>query len=301
MKLASILNGGLIFSGIRGGDRREIYSQMLELATQVIGTLDVGRLTDKMIEREDAIEIPYDGVALPHLRMAEINDLYIIIARLDTPVKMQSGDVAPCRMVVMSLISQETSDLYLKSLAAMLRFAGVGDHLGRLLSAPDADAFIEVLRAADVKVRSCLAADDLLHSGGTTINVNDSLARAIDLFSRDDRPAMPVVDDDGKLVGELDAKEVLHRFIPEYIFRMDNLDFLDSFEPFNRIFKEETERVVRDYMQPARLVVRGSTPLIQFTVRMVKHDVRITYVIDEDGKYLGEVTVKDIVKKVLRG
>ena len=94
---------------------------------------------------------------------------------------------------------------------------------------------------------------------------------------------LPVIDENGRLVGELAALDILKRFIPEYIFRMDNLDFLNSFEPFNKIFEAESHQ------------------MIQFTVKMVKQQVRACFVVDNDQHYQGTVLVKDIVKKVLRG
>lgn len=95
--------------------------------------------------------------------------------------------------------------------------------------------------------------------------------------------------------------DILKSFIPEYIFRMDNLDFLTSFEPFNRIFQEENQHVVRDYMRNPSLTAHPETPLIQFTVKMVKKGVRTCFVVDANRKYVGEIMVKHIVKKVLRG
>ena len=54
-------------------------------------------------------------------------------------------------------------------------------------------------------------------------------------------------------------------------------------------------------MREPSLVVRPDTPLIQFTVKMVKQQVRACFVVDNDQHYQGTVLVKDIVKKVLRG
>ena len=48
-------------------------------------------------------------------------------------------------------------------------------------------------------------------------------------------------------------------------------------------------------------MIRSLTPLIQFTVKMVKQQVRACFVVDNDHRYQGTVLVKDIVKKVLRG
>lgn len=111
---------------------------------------------------------------------------------------------------------------------------------------------METLRKANVTVRSNLVAEDVMISCGSYLRENDTLSAALDLFSRDDHTTIPVLDENDRLVGELTAMDILKSFIPEYIFRMDNLDFLTSFEPFNRIFQEENQHVVRDYMRNRR-------------------------------------------------
>lgn len=302
MKLVSILNEELVFTNVKGVSRSGIYTDMLRRAKEVLEVpIDVDHLVSGMIEREDTLQMPYDGVALPHLRLPECDDLYIIVGLLPKPVQMQSVDPEQCRLVIMSLISPDTSDLYLKSLAALTRFLLIGQNRQTLCSATNAKEFLDILRHADVKVRSHLTAEDIEVRNSETVRDTDSLSSALDLISSLNRSMLPVIDENGRLVGELAALDILKRFIPEYIFRMDNLDFLNSFEPFNKIFEAESHQTVRDYMREPSLVVKPDTPLIQFTVKMVKQQVRACFVVDNDQHYQGTVLVKDIVKKVLRG
>ncbi|WP_294505563.1 CBS domain-containing protein [uncultured Victivallis sp.] len=302
MKLVSILNEELIFTNVNGVSRSGIYADMLKKAQAVLGSqLDVDRIVSGMLEREDTLQIPYEGCAMPHLRAPEFDDLYIIVGVLPKPVHFKECDVAPCSLVVMSLISSDTSDLYLKSLSAMVRYLSQPGNLEKLSGVKNAAEFLEVLREANVTVRSNLVAEDVMVTGKSVLHEDDTLSTALDCFSRGDSSTIPVLDSNGRLVGELAAMDILKSFIPEYIFRMENLDFLTSFEPFNRIFQEENQHVVRDYMRTPSLTVHPETPLIQFTVKMVKNEVRTCFVIDADNKYIGEIMVKYIVKKVLRG
>lgn len=302
MKLASILNEELIFTNVSGVSRSGIYADMLKKAQAVLDIpLDVETVVSGMIEREDTLRIPYEGCALPHLRGAEFDDLYIIIGILPKPVHFKESDIAPCSMVIMSLISSDTSDLYLKSLAAMVRFVSRPETLEKLSQAKTPVEFLDSVREANVTVRSNLVAEDVMISSESFLRESDTLSAALDLFSSGDNSTIPVLDSNDRLVGEITAMDILKSFIPEYIFRMDNLDFLTSFEPFNRIFQEENQHVVRDYMHNPLLTVHPETPLIQFTVRMVKKGVRTCFVVDANRKYVGEIMVKHIVKKVLRG
>lgn len=302
MKLVSILNEELIFPNVSGVSRSGIYAEMLKRAQAVLDfPLDVDQIVSGMIERENTLQIPYEGYAMPHLRDSTFNDLYIIIGILPKLIHFKEADIAPCKLVLMSLISPDTSDLYLKSLAAMMRYLSIDGNFETLCGVKSASEFLETLRKANVTVRNDLVAEDVMVSRGSCLRENDSLSAALDLFTRNERTTIPVLDGTERLVGELTAVDILKRFIPDYIFRMDNLDFLSSFEPFNRIFQEENQHVVRDYMHPPLLTARPETPLIQFTVKMLKQNVRTCFVVDAEQKYVGEIMVKHIVKKVLRG
>ncbi len=302
MKLVSILNEDLVLTNVNGSSRSEIYKSMLNRAQAVLQLpIQVDRVVSSMIEREDTLEIPYEGVALPHLRINAIDDLYIVIGILPTPVQLQHNDLEKCQLVIMSMISPETSDLYLKALAALVRYFSTGGNRQTLCAAKSSQEFLSILRGADVKIRKTLTADDMLVRKLGTLKADDKLSTALDMFSHDDCDKLPVVDEAGVLVGELSCSAVLRNFIPEYFFRMDNLDFVSSFEPFNRIFKEENNHTVGDFMQKPELVVKPDTPLIQFTVKMITNNVTACLVVDGNRHYLGGIMIKDIVKKVLRG
>ena len=302
MKLVSILNEELVFTNVNGVSRAGVYTDLLRRAQSALDTaLNIDEIVSGMIEREDALQLPYEGVAFPHLRLPQLKDLYIIVGVLPKPVQLKSIDPMQCRLVVMSLISPETSDLYLKALAALVRFLGVPENRERLCGAGSAAELLGVIREADLRIRSTLVAEDIVTQPGAVLHDSDTLSTALDLFSRTDRGTLPVLDGEERLVGELTAMDVLTRFIPEYIFRMDNLDFLTSFEPFNRIFQEENLQSVRDYMREPSLQVTPETPLIQFTVKMVKNHVNTCFVVDSSRHFKGEIMVKHIVKKVLRG
>ena len=302
MKLVSILNEELVFTNVNGVSRAGVYTDLLRRAQSALDTaLNIDEIVSGMIEREDALQLPYEGVAFPHLRLPQLNDLYIIVGVLPKPVQLKSIDPMQCRLVVMSLISPETSDLYLKALAALVRFLGVPENRERLCGAGSAAELLGVIREADLRIRSTLVAEDIVMQPGAVLHDSDTLSTALDLFSRTDRGTLPVLDGEERLVGELTAMDVLTRFIPEYIFRMDNLDFLTSFEPFNRIFQEENLQSVRDYMREPSLQVTPETPLIQFTVKMVKNHVNTCFVVESSRHFKGEIMVKHIVNKVLRG
>jgi len=222
MKLNSIINEDLVFCGVEGSTREEIYASMLKQALlHMDSSLTVEQLLNGITEREDVLGIPYEGMALPHLRNPELNDLFVIIGVLKEPIKLKSIDLAPTRLVVLSLISKETSDIYLKSLAAFARFFSNPDNLKKCEDINSPSDFFTLLEG--VKVKEHVTADDIMCKDFHSVKADDYLSKALDIMEKYGQSILPVVDAENNLVGKVDATEVLKGFVPEYLLMMDNL------------------------------------------------------------------------------
>jgi len=300
MKLTSIINEDFVFCDVQGSTREEIYGSMLKKAlVHMDSSLTVEQLLAGIIEREDVINIPYEGMALPHLRNPELNDLFVIIGVLKEPVKLKANDFAPTRLVVMSLISKETSDIYLKSLAAFARFFSKPENLKKCEDVKSPADLFSLL--AGLKVKEHVMAEDIMCKDYNSVKADDYLSKALDMMEKCGKSILPVVDAENNLVGKVDATEVLKGFVPEYLLMMDNLKFVSSFEMFDKFFKEEGVRFVKDFMLPAGAVISPETPLIQFTVTLAKRDSDMIFVADADNKLCGVISIDDIIHKILRG
>jgi PTS system nitrogen regulatory IIA component len=300
MKLISILNEDLIFCEVEGGSREDIYRKMLRrLADKLNLDLDMTSTLKGIIEREDMTMIPYEGMAIPHLRIPGLNDLYVVVGLLKEPVMLKDNDLKPTRVVVMSLISENTSDVYLKSLAAFTRFFSKPDNLEQAVSAATPEKFLEALNG--VKLKKDITAEDIMKADFPSVKADDSLSVALDIFNKESKTVLPVVDAENRLVGQIEATDVIKKFIPEYILMMDNLKFISSFEMFEEIFKTEESRLVRDYMTPAAEIIQPEVPLIQFTVKLARKEARVIFVTDSEQKLLGAISIRNIIHKILRG
>ena len=303
MKLTSLLDQDLVFCNLHASDREELYALMLQKAVATLDCLklDVEKTTAGLIEREDAISLPYEGIAYPHVRLPELDDLYIIIGVLDEPMQIKAADPKPSQVVVLSLISPEGSATYLRMLSGFTRFQTNHANLHQLMQSRSGADFLKVLNDANVMVKRNITAEDMMTRDCPRVTLTDKLAVALDIFNSNGSEVLPVVNAAGKLVGILDSSEIVRRFIPDYIFMLDNLKFLTSFEVFDRIFQEENHLAVKDYMQPAATTISPDTPLIQFTVGLARHEAWTYYVVDEENILLGEISIHNIIHKVLRG
>ena len=300
MKLNSIINEDLVFCDVQGSSREEIYGSMLRQALDCIDcSLTAGQLLAELIAREDSINMPYEGMALPHVRHPELDDFYVIIGILKTPVMLKENDFAPTRLVIMSLISKETSDIYLKSLAAFASFFSKPANLEKCANVNSPDDLFALLEG--LKVKEHITAEDIMDKDFIAVRTDDLLSKALDIMYNRGQSVLPVVDAENRLVGKVDATAVLKSFVPEYLLMLDSLKFVSSFEMFDKFFTEEGIRLVKDFMVPAGEGIPKETPLIQFTVTLAKRESDMIFVVDADKKLCGEISINSIIHKILRG
>ncbi|QSH40642.1 PTS sugar transporter subunit IIA [Lentisphaerota bacterium ZTH] len=300
MRLVSILNEDLIFCDLAGSTREELYRSMLEKAAVKIDFPEnIDTLQANLIEREDLTMIPYEGMAIPHLRNAKLKDLHVIIGLLKTPVKLKKNDLAPTQVIIMSLISDKTSDIYLKSLAAFTRFCAIPGNIQTLAGAATPEDVMQTL--GDTAIKKDITAEDVMKADYPHVKADDCLSAVLDVMHTQSKNVLPVLDTENRIIGQLDATDVLRSFVPDYLMMMDNLKFVSTFEMFDKIFQEEKARYVRDYMTPPTAVITPETPLIQFTVTIAKREAATIFVADKDSKLLGAISINSIIHKILRG
>ncbi len=302
MKLASILNPDLIFTGLKAESRDELYTEIIKRAAEVIEFSESPeQLCTRIVEREDIVGIPYEGMAIPHLRLPELNDLYVVVGILSDPTMLKDSDLKPTRIVVMSFISDNTTDVYLKALAAFTKYFMNPANIDKIDGSASAEEFIELLARDDVKLKKNITAEDVMKRDFASVKLDAPLSEAVDKFVTHKVEELPVVDDAGKLLGIISATKLVRDFMPDYIMMMDNLDFLNSFEPFEKIFQQEGHHMIKDHMRDPIIVVKPDTPLIQFTVKIIRGDAHGVVVVDNDKKVVGMISIKSIIHKVLRG
>ena len=299
MLFSSILDQNFIYCNVEGSTREEIYSKLLTHVSKQLH-LNINDILDQMINRENSIQMPYEmGLALPHCRSANFDDLYIVVGTLKDPVQLKENDTSKTSVIMMSLISQSTSDMYLKALSAFARFLTKPENLSKLVSSQTPRDIVAVLEQIELKKN--ITAEDIMTTEFPSISVDAPITEALNLFTRERKSQLPVVDSNHKLIGLLDASDIIAKCVPHYIMQMDNINFLNSFEPFEQLLNQEESLLVKDYVHPPACIIKAGTQLIQFTLPMVKKEARNLLVVDDQNTLIGIVTMQEIINKVLRG
>ena len=113
--------------------------------------------------------------------------------------------------------------------------------------------------------------------------------------------ALAVVDDEGKLVGVINDRDLIKAALPDYKALIDNLNYSMDIEPFEELLKNEDKIKVSQLYRTDYEATTPDTRIVEVAAMMIFKDIRRVFVTTEDNKLCGILLRKDIVNMVIRG
>jgi len=128
-----------------------------------------------------------------------------------------------------------------------------------------------------------------------TVSHSTSIAGAARIFSEKHIGSLPVVDDNGKLVGLLQLGDLLELVLPDFLKLLDDFDFVLDFGAIEarRPLEETLARPVSEIMQEPISVKAESGVLRAFSL-LHKHELHDLPVVDADHRVVGIVSRVDM-------
>ena len=148
-----ILSQFLDFEAIRVdlavNSKRQLLSQLAQVAGQRLA-IDPARIAESIAERERLGSTGFGGgVAIPHGKLAGLDRVYALVARLATPVDYKAIDGRRVDLVFLLLSPPNAGAEHLKALAAISRVTRQSATLEKMRGARSRDALAAVLMGAD--------------------------------------------------------------------------------------------------------------------------------------------------------
>lgn len=145
MKISDIMTEKSVVMGIKANSKRQLLQELAQKASEITGIND-RTIFDTILERENLGSTGFgSGTALPHGRIADIDKVYGIVTKLNTPVDFESIDGKPVDLVFM-LISPEGSGAdHLTALAQVSRILKDEATCSKLRAASRTDEIFSLL------------------------------------------------------------------------------------------------------------------------------------------------------------
>jgi len=237
------------------------------------------------------------GIAVPHARLEFLDDIVVAVLRPQHPI---TDPVAPVRLLVLMLTSQNKPAVYLNSLSSILKFSQKSTSFEKALGAGSPKEFLDTIAAEDYSLVKVVTVEDLLTEPPIVAKPTDTLAELLDLFHHKHLSYAPVVDSDGRLVGEIGLGDILKAGFPDFTAQVGSLKFLKTFEPFETLLQKEGTVLVKDLMKPVAFGCDPSASVVELCFEFLQKGRRHCPVV-KGHQLVGVLSIMDILSKVVRG
>jgi len=154
MHLRDLLEVSAIMPALKANSKKQVLQLLAERAAAITG-LPERQVFDTVLQRErlGSTGAGY-GVAIPHGKLAGIDRITGVFARLETPVDFESLDDQPVDLVFLLLAPEGAGADHLKALSLVARVMRERDVTAKIRGTRDAAAIYSFLLEAEEKCKA---------------------------------------------------------------------------------------------------------------------------------------------------
>ena len=301
MKLANLLMERRIIIDLKARTKDEAVRELLELIRQEGIAIDFDAVLRSIREREEIEQTSYGhGFAFPHARTDAVQELYILVGVSKPGLEGRTPDQIPVHVVCLLLTPSTIAKLYLQMLSGLAFWGRMPGTLDKVLSITLKSDLIKLISDANVTVDKELMVKDVMRHRVASVTPDHTLKDVANTMFRHRLSALAVVDDNNKLLGVIDDRDLIKAALPDYKSLISNLNYSMDVEPFEELLKQEDKIKVSQLYRTEFEVTTPDTRIVEVAAMMIFKDVRRVFVTSEDN-LVGILLRKDIVNMVIRG
>ncbi|MBI1783830.1 PTS sugar transporter subunit IIA [Candidatus Sumerlaeota bacterium] len=299
MKLSSLFQEEHILVHPQSMDFTGSLLALMSALKENLGKVAPEEIAKVIVEREQqSPSVVDDDVCLSHSRMEGIPTFQAALAILKDPVPHPSNPNIEIKLLFLILAPQEQNTLMIQTLAALSRLLGAQNVAQGLRGSKSAARIIKLIEESGIEVKRNLTVRDIMEPVTHSVQMDNTLHEAVEVLTEARDEGVPVLDEKGRLVGEITTREILLLGMPKYMDLLANPEMLNAFEPFESFFREENKTHVRDICRRDFVTAEPSDLVVRVAHQMITANRRRIYVLD-DEKVIGIVYRKSIVERVL--
>ena len=147
MNLGDLTRPELVFVGLPGTDRPTILKAMADRLAESSVFEDSDALYQRLWEREKLGSTAIgSGVAIPHCKMKELDEVVVAIGVSKRDVDFESEDGEPVRLLFLVVSPEDKPADHLRSLAAISKWVKNDSHVEALLKTEDPGEIYRLLK-----------------------------------------------------------------------------------------------------------------------------------------------------------
>ena len=148
MDLSDLINPDAIIGSLKANSKKQAIQALAEKAAGITG-VDEREIFDTLVQRERLGSTGVgSGIAIPHGKLAKLDRIVGIFARVARPIDFEALDDQPVDLVFLLLAPEGAGADHLKALARIARLLREPGVAGKLRASGDSTALYAVLTAA---------------------------------------------------------------------------------------------------------------------------------------------------------
>lgn len=300
MRLHDVLNSRHVVIPLEASTVKEATEQLAARLVAAGAVADPHRLNAVIHNTwpEDMVTVG-EHAFLPHFRTEAVRQLVAALGVSPVPVRLERDPNRSARIVILLVAPPRETSTYLQVLGAFARALAGADTVNALLAARTPDEVITLPGLAEVELPSHLTVRDVMTTHVYSIGPGETLGVAARFMLEHDIRALPVVEDDGELLGIVTHKELLRHLIPAYLQRAKSGEFraVARTQP-QRGAVDPQNMLVRDVMSRTVLCLSEDQTLTEVANLLNAKDVDRFPVVRE-GCVVGFLTRADLIRRLL--
>ena len=253
------------------------------------------KIFEALLEREalGGTVLP-NGLAIPHVRIECLDDFWIAVL---TPKVLLKYKEIKVNLIVLFLIPQAGSDVYLQTLSGLAKYTADKNFIPSVEKAKDRQALLSLFN--DFEVKKDFLVRDIMTQEMFTVSPETKIREVADILYSKNLSYIPVLSTQGAFIGEVTLLDIIREGIPDYAIRIGDLSFLKSFEPFEELIRKEDTLMVREIMADPEVKLHPDDSIAEAGLNFIRHSRRQIPVV-EGNRIVGILSIIDLLKKVIR-
>lgn len=249
---------------------------------------------------EDMVSVG-EHAFLPHFRTEAVKRIATAVGISQTPIRWEKDANRTARIVILIVAPPRETPTYLQVLSAFARLLSDPSTVLAMLAAKTAEQFMQIGALQGVELPTHLAVRDLMTPDVLSARPDQNLGDVARMMMDKDVRALPVVDDNGSLMGMVTHRELLKYLIPDYLQRSKSGKFkalpatLMAGTPGS---SDPRGLPVKDVMSRAVLCLSEDQTLTDVANLMNNKDVDRFPVVRE-GIVVGFLTRADLIRRLV--
>jgi CBS domain-containing protein/mannitol/fructose-specific phosphotransferase system IIA component (Ntr-type) len=257
------------------------------------GVLDAYKLRKRAGETspEDAVAMG-DRAFLIHYRTDAVGQLLVAVGVAPAPIcRSLPGEDEQCARIVLLLAAPpRQAARYLQVVSGFARLLRQPEVFNAIVSSASPAELVELRAFAEYQLPEQLTVRDVMTDHPRTVLADTPLKEAARMLVRTGLGALPVIDDERRILGMVSEREVIRHLLTTQVF--SGADVRAAVAPGT------ASRTVRDVMSRQVMCVAPEQPIAEVASLMSNKDVDRVPVVRE-GRLVGFLTRGDIVRKLI--